>query len=54
MLTQVHTSSTLCGWQVGSKGEVVVDLEKEKREEGPRPNAGREVTGLTPDMSGHL
>ena len=30
MLTHVHTSSTLCSQQVGSKGKVVVDLEKEK------------------------
>jgi hypothetical protein len=31
MLTHVHISSTLCE-QVGGKGEVVVDLEKEKGE----------------------
>jgi hypothetical protein len=31
MLTHVHNAETLCGWQLGSKGEVVevieVDLE---------------------------
>jgi hypothetical protein len=32
MLTHVYTSSTLGGQQVGSKGEEVVDLEKEKEE----------------------
>ena len=32
MLTYVHTSSTLCGYQARSKDEVVVDLEKEKEE----------------------
>ena len=30
MLTHVHTSSTLCGWQVGSQGEMVEEIEKEK------------------------
>jgi hypothetical protein len=30
MLTHVYRSSTLYGWQVGSKGEVVISLEKEK------------------------
>ena len=32
MLTHVHISSTLCGYQLGSKGEVVVEIEKEKEE----------------------
>jgi hypothetical protein len=31
MPTHVHTSSTLCGEQVGSKDEVVSDLEIEKQ-----------------------
>ena len=30
MLTHVHTSSTLCGYQVGSKGKVVVELEEKE------------------------
>jgi hypothetical protein len=30
MLTHVHTSSTLCGYQVGSKDETVEEIEKEK------------------------
>jgi hypothetical protein len=30
MLRHVHTSYILCSWQLGSKGEVVADLEKEK------------------------
>jgi hypothetical protein len=34
----MHTSSTLCGYQVGSKSEVVMDLEK-KGGESPRPDA---------------
>jgi hypothetical protein len=32
MLTHVRTSSALCGYKVGSKGEAVADLEKEKEE----------------------
>jgi hypothetical protein len=32
MLTHVYTNSTLCGLQLGSKDELVVDLEKEKEE----------------------
>ena len=32
MLTLMHTSSTICGYQVGSKGEAVVDFENEKEE----------------------
>jgi hypothetical protein len=30
MLIHVHTSSTLCGKQLESKGKVAVDSEKEK------------------------
>ena len=30
MLTHVHTSSTVCGEQVGIKGEVFEEIEKEK------------------------
>jgi hypothetical protein len=32
ILTHVHTSSTFCGYQVGSKGKAVAQLEKEKGE----------------------
>jgi hypothetical protein len=32
ILTHIHTSSILYGWQVRSKGETVADLEKEKEE----------------------
>ena len=28
--TRAHTSSTLCGKQLGNKGEVVVEKEKDK------------------------
>jgi hypothetical protein len=31
MLTYEHMSCIHCGWQIGSKGEVVVDLEKKRR-----------------------
>ena len=48
MLTHVHTSSTLCDYQVRSKGEEVADLEKEKEAKAAdrmlasvRPDAGR-------------
>ena len=34
MLTHVHTSYTLCGLQLGSKGEVFEDIEKEKEAQG--------------------
>jgi hypothetical protein len=27
----MHTNSTLCGWQFGSKDEAVADLEIEKK-----------------------
>ena len=37
MLTHVHTSSILCGWQLGSESEVVEVLEKgEEKEQGCR------------------
>ena len=32
LLTHVHYGETLCGWQLGSKGEVVEVLEKQKEE----------------------
>ena len=34
MLTHKHTSSTLCGYQLGSKGEVSVEKEKEMEAQG--------------------
>jgi hypothetical protein len=45
MLTHVHTSSTLCGYYVGSKSEAVTDLEKEK--EGLHPD--RTLASARPD-----
>jgi hypothetical protein len=50
MLTHVHTSSTLCGYQVGSKGEAVANLEKEKEARVPDRT---QVVVLT-CASGHL
>jgi hypothetical protein len=35
MLIHVHTSSRLYGWQLGSKGEAVEELEKEKEVKVP-------------------
>ena len=32
MLTHVHMGYTLCGLQLGSKGELVEEIEKEKEE----------------------
>ena len=35
MLTHEHMSCTHCGWQLGSKGEAVEKLEKEKEAKVP-------------------
>jgi hypothetical protein len=43
----LHTSSTLCGWQVRSKGEAVADLEKEKEE----TDSDRTLSRSWPDAS---
>ena len=50
MLTHEHMSCTHCGWQLGSKGEAVEELEKEKEAKlrtGPCLQGDRTLIGVS-------